>query len=141
MDVRLAKPEDREVLLSAGDAVFDFPPRAEWVDEFLSDPRHHLVIALEGETLAGFASAVHYLHPDKDPELWINEVGVDPLFQGKGLGKRLMATLLEHGRTLGCREAWVVTETDNGPANGLYRASGGRPEAATMFTFSLSDPA
>jgi hypothetical protein len=33
-------------------------------------------MATAGDTVVGFASAVHYVHPDKAPELWINEVGV-----------------------------------------------------------------
>ena len=31
---------------------------------------------MDEEQIVGFASAVHYVHPDKPPELWINEMGV-----------------------------------------------------------------
>jgi GNAT superfamily N-acetyltransferase len=53
---------------------------------------------------------VHYVHPDKPAELWINEVGVAPSHQRQGVGQRLLGALFELGGSLGCREAWVLTE-------------------------------
>ena len=68
---------------------------------------------VEDGVVAGFASAVRYVHPDKPSELWINEVGVAPAFHRRGLGKAIMARLLEQARADGCREAWVLTDEDN----------------------------
>ena len=33
---------------------------------------------------------VHYVHPDKAPELWVNEVSIAPAYRGRGLGKAVM---------------------------------------------------
>src|SRR5262245_22590933 len=94
--------------------VFDDPIDWPATRAFLSDPRHHLAVALDANVVVGFASAVHYVHPDKPtPELWINEVGVAQTHQGRGVGKALIAALLELGRALGCAEAWVLTDRDN----------------------------
>jgi len=79
----------------------------------------------DGEVV-GMASALHYVHPDKPPTFWINEVGVDDAHQKQGIGKQLVQRLLEHGRSLGCRESWVATEMDNTAARPLYVACGGR---------------
>jgi hypothetical protein len=38
--------------------------------------RSETVVARDASVVVGFASGVHYVHPDKSPELWINEVGV-----------------------------------------------------------------
>ncbi len=65
------------------------------------------------------ASAVHYVHLDKVPELWINEVGVAPSHQRQGIGRRLLEALLQHGRALGCAETWVLTEEENAPTRQL----------------------
>lgn len=115
---------------------------ARWSSEFLDDPRHHLVVALDGEVVVGFASGVHYVHPDKPPELWINEVGVAPTHHRRGIGRRLLAALLDHGASLGCVQAWVLTSPANTAACALYAGGGGReaPEHSTMFEFAL-DPA
>jgi ribosomal protein S18 acetylase RimI-like enzyme len=88
----------------------------------------------------GFASAVHYLHPDKpSPEMWINEVGVSPEYQGRGLAKAILDALFGVARGLGCREAWVLTECDNTAAIRLCQSQGGTEadDAPIMFTFRL----
>jgi aminoglycoside 6'-N-acetyltransferase I len=123
--------------------VFDGPLDARWSAEFLGDRRHHLVVAIDGGVVVGMASAVHYVHPDKPPELWVNEVGVAPTHQGQGIGRRLLAALLAHAKTLGCREAWVLTEAGNMAARRMYAAAGGREEdeSPVMITFDLTEGA
>lgn len=63
--------------------------------------------------------------PDKPTELWINEVGVAPTHQRRGIGRSLVQALLEKGRVLGCVEAWVLTDEENTPARQLYGSAGG----------------
>ena len=121
------------------DDVFDHAIAGRWTREFLADERHHLVVALDGDLVVGFASAVHYVHPDKAPQLWINEVGVAPTYRGRGIGRQVMSAILAHGRSLGCSEAWVGTEESNEAARRLYRAAGGveDDERFISFTFDL----
>jgi ribosomal protein S18 acetylase RimI-like enzyme len=135
--VRVLGSDEAHVLDHVAADVFDHAVDPRWCAEFFADPRHHLVVALDGEVVVGMASGVHYVHPDKPPELWINEVGVAPTHEGRGLGRRLVSTLVVHGATLGCREAWVLTSPSNEAANRMYRAAGGEPdgESTVMFTF------
>jgi aminoglycoside 6'-N-acetyltransferase I len=83
------------------------------------------------------ASGVHYLHPDKAPQLFINEVAVTPTHAGQGLGRKLVTTLVEHGRTIGADEAWVLTSPTNEAAKRMYRAAGAisDEELSVMFTY------
>jgi aminoglycoside 6'-N-acetyltransferase I len=143
VEIRLLQPDERHVLDHVAADVFDHSPDPRWSAEFLDDPRHHLAVALDGAVVVGFASAVHYVHPDKPPELWINEVGVAPSHQRQGLGHRLLSALLHHGATLGCAQAWVLTSPQNAAAQRLYEAVGGRAEAepSLLFEFSLGTPA
>ena len=117
---------ERAVLDSVASGVFDERVDPRLLAEFLRDERHHLAVAIDQGQVAGFASGVHYVHPDKAPEPWINEVGVAPSHQGRGVGKAVVRLLLEHGRRLGCREAWVLTERSNQAATRLYASVGGR---------------
>ncbi len=133
--IRLLGPDDARLLTRVADGVFDNAVRPELAAEFLADPRHHMTVAIDDGTVVGMASAVHYVHPDKPPELWINEVGVAPAWQREGLGRRLLDALLAHGRTLGCGEAWLGTEPDNAAARGLYEAAGGRCENFVVYSF------
>ena len=140
IEIRILRGGDETVLDRVASDVFDDPIVPQRAKEFLNDPRHHLAVAMDESTVIGFASAVHYVHPDKShPELWIDELGVSPTHQNRGIGKSLMRALLQVARKLGCVEAWVLTERDNGPAMHLYGSLGGEeasPETV-MFTFHL----
>lgn len=142
VEIRHLGAGDEQVLERVDPGVFDHAIDPALVAEFLGDRRHHLVVAVDAGTVVGFASGVHYVHPDKPAELWVNEVGVAPSHQRQGLGKRLLQALFDRGRALGCREAWVLTSHANGPAVRLYEAVGGvdMADPPVMFTFRLSEP-
>ena len=88
VEVRLLGPDDAPRVDGADPGLFDGPVVAARTRAVLADPRHHLVGALEGGSLVGFVSAVHYLHPDKPPELFVNEVGVRATHRRRGLARR-----------------------------------------------------
>jgi GNAT superfamily N-acetyltransferase len=139
VEFRLADLGDAAALADSVD-VFDDPIDAALAAEFLADPRHHLALAIEDGRIVGMASGVHYIHPDKAPELWVNEVGVAPAAQGRGIGRRVLQVLLDHGRALGCHEAWLLTDDSNAPARRMYAAAGGRESRQLMITFALGEP-
>lgn len=134
---------DDKVLSQVAAGVFDHPIRADLCEQFLSDPRHHLVVALDSGAVVGMASGIHYVHPDKSPELWVNEVGVAPTHRSQGIGRLLLRSLLDVGRRHGCGEAWVLTNRSNAPAMRLYASCGGSEadHDQVMFTFKLDEPA
>jgi len=135
--IKVLSKSDLPTLLSAPEELFDHPVEESFAAEFLDDSRHHLVAALVEGVIIGFASAVHYIHPDKPPELWINEVGVASSHQKQGIGKAIMKEMLRLGRELGCKTAWVLTERDNIPANGLYNSAGGKVDAGDTVLYEF----
>ena len=141
--VRLLEDGDQGLLARVAPEVFDHAVDPLLADAFLRDPRHHLVAAIAHDRLVGFISALDYWHPDKPRELWINEVGVAPVWQHRGVGTRLLQQTLEHARALDCVSAWVLTEHDNARALGLYRKLGGVQSGTdvVMFTFELTGDA
>ena len=141
IQVILVKGDGAGVLGRVAPGVFDNEVDPILVREFLEDRRHHLVVALSGEWVVGMASAVHYVHPDKPAELWINEIGVAESYRGRGIGQRLLQALLARGSEVGCGSAWVLTEEGNDGAVGLYEGAGGKranPDPV-MFEFRLGD--
>ena len=124
--IRQLELSEAPVLNNVADGVSDNPADPRWTREFFADPRHHIVVALDGETVVGMATGVHYVHPDKAPELFGNEVGVAPAHRQRGIGKEMLRTLLAHGRTLGCTGAWLGTEPDNVAARRLYQSLEGK---------------
>jgi aminoglycoside 6'-N-acetyltransferase I len=140
-EIRILAPGDTSALDRVAPDVFDEAVDARWAGEFLGDPRHHLAVALDEGVVVGMASAVHYVHPDKAPELWINEVGVAASHQRRGIAQRLLQALFARGRSLGCVQAWVLADQSNGAALRLYARAGGRAaaEPCIMVEFPLAD--
>lgn len=70
----------------------------------------------------------------------INEIGVAPSHQGRGLGKTLLGTLVRHAEEPGCREAWALTDRANVRAMRLYTSTGGEEASReqVMFTFLMN---
>ena len=140
IEIRILRAGEEYVLDRVAPNVFDDPIDPQTTKEFLNDPRHHLAVAIADGIVVGFASAVHYVHPDKHhPELWVNEVGVSPTHQRRGIAKSLMHALFDVARDMGCVEAWLGTERDNQPAMSLYQSLGGEEvrEDTVIFTFRL----
>lgn len=142
--IRRLEPDDLALLLAAG-ALFDDPLRPDMAARFLAHPDHHLFAAIAAGTMIGFVSAVSYLHPDKPLEYWLNEVGVDEAWHRRGVGRRLMHAALDHGWRMGCTSAWVLTNSSNRAARGLYAACGGTATPAArhgngVIMFSFAPP-
>jgi ribosomal protein S18 acetylase RimI-like enzyme len=139
--VRLLDTSEVAVLERVAPDVFDDQVNPHYAQEFMQDPRHHLAVAVTPEGLViGMASGVHYLHPDKAPTMFINEVGVSAAWEGQGIGRRLVAALLHRASVLGCADAWTATEPDNHGAQALYTRCGGvkDPSPFVMFTFPVA---
>jgi ribosomal-protein-alanine N-acetyltransferase len=56
-------------------------------------------------------------------EAEIHTIGVDPAWQGRGLGRALLDGLLAAADGIGAT-TYLEVRTDNAPAQGLYRATG-----------------
>ncbi|HET9447981.1 MAG TPA: GNAT family N-acetyltransferase [Steroidobacteraceae bacterium] len=139
LEYRMLGAGDGAVLDRVADDVFDNAIQPALAREFVDDERHHLAVAINDGLVVGFASGVHYVHPDKSPELWINEIGVAPTHLRRGLAQTLLRMLFDAGCALGCVQAWVLTDRDNIAAMRLYESVGG--DAGTrehvMFEFRL----
>jgi ribosomal protein S18 acetylase RimI-like enzyme len=138
-DIRWLTPDNAAILDRVAPEVFDEPIDPARRAAYLADPRHHLAVAIkDGEVVAQVAGVI-YRHPDKAPELFIDEVGVTPALRRRGIARALLDEMLARGKALGCEEAWVGTEHDNAPARGLYQSYGVRPQPFMMYTFPLKD--
>ena len=141
VEIRILGEDDGAILDHVAEDVFDDPVVRDTARLFLADPRHHIAVALDGGQVVGFASGVHYVHPDKRaPELFVNEVGVAASHHRRGLGKAVLQALLEEGKKQGCVVAWVLTDRDNTAAMRLYASAGGsEPSDHVMFSFDLEE--
>ncbi len=130
---KLLSLADASVLLNVDEEAFDAPVDPGRVLAYLADTTNLMVVAIDGGTVIGQCAAVIHRHPDQPTELYIDNLGVAPAWQRRGVARELLRQMFEAGRARGCAEAWVGTEPDNDPANGLYRSLGG----AAAETFNL----
>ena len=137
--IRLS-PNKAGLLDRIAEDVFDEPVRPDRLAAYLAAPGHIMLVAISGGIVVGQCAAVVHRHPDKVTELYIDEVGVSPAFQRKGIARAMVETMLAIGKDLGCGEAWVGTEPDNLPARGLYErlaVRSGEAETFIMYVYKL----
>jgi ribosomal protein S18 acetylase RimI-like enzyme len=139
VSIHLVSQVNASLLNSVDYDVFDHKVQPALLNAFLANSANLLVVAVAEGQVVGMATGISYVHPDKPLELFINEVGVSGRFHRQGLGRKLVARLLQEGKELGCTGAWVATELDNKPARSLYEGTGGVPDAehAVVYVYPL----
>lgn len=135
--IKIVGTEDAALLANVAEDVFDHDIAEDRLRNFLSQPNHILCIAIAESLVVGQARAAILHHPDKAPELFVDNVGVSPAFQRRGIASQLLNTLMQLGRTHDCTEIWVSAEPDNQPARALYNAHGLTHQNASIFDGKL----
>jgi aminoglycoside 6'-N-acetyltransferase I len=118
--------------------VFDAAIDAGRLAAYLAQPGHLMVLTVSGGEVVGQARGMIHRHPDKSTELYIDNLGVTPARRRERLGTRMLDELVAWAASLGCEEAWVGTEADNGPARALYERRGAHAEPFVMYAYGLA---
>ncbi|HEY7051926.1 MAG TPA: ribosomal protein S18-alanine N-acetyltransferase [Mycobacterium sp.] len=93
-------------------------PASAFLSE-LKGPHNHYVAARSGDKVVGYAGIARLgLLPPYEYE--IHTIGVDPAFQGQGIGRRLLDEVLTHADG----PVFLEVRTDNAAAIALYRSVG-----------------
>ena len=138
VEIRHVQPEDERLFARIASEVFDHAVEPRSLARYLATPGHHLVVAIADGEIVGQVAAMVHLHPDgARTELFIDEVAVTPALQRQGIAGRMLDAMLEIGRDLGCREAWLGTESDNLAARALYARRSRSVEPFVMYAFKL----
>jgi ribosomal protein S18 acetylase RimI-like enzyme len=136
ISIRLLEPGDEGIVRELG--TYDGPGDPEVL---LADPRTLMLVAFDSARPVGFVLG-HELprrHGERS-KLFVYEVDVAETHRRRGIGSALLARLAELARERGIRAGFVLTEPDNGPANGLYRSAGGATHTVTVqWDFSYAD--
>ena len=136
LEVTRVEPGDGALFDRIAPDVFDAPIAPRRLAAYLANATHLLVVAIAGGEIVGQCAGVIHLHPDKAPELFIDEVGVTPAMRNQGIARRMMEELAAWGAEQGCEEAWLGTEPDNDAANALY-VRFAEPEPILMYYWEL----
>jgi ribosomal protein S18 acetylase RimI-like enzyme len=107
----------------------------------LADPAVYVFAAFDGERPAGFVSAYRFPSLTEEHDLvYIYDVYVAPADQARGIGRRLMDSVIAQCRWDGVAEAWVGTDLDNPAAQRLFAAAGakGAGQRYIQFEFDMA---
>jgi ribosomal protein S18 acetylase RimI-like enzyme len=128
---------DEAILERVAVDVFDEAIDPKRLAAYLAEPNHHMMVALKAGEVVGQIRAVVHKHPDRSDELYIDNLGVTPSLQRQGIASKLLKAMLELGKSLGCKEAWLATERDNTQAKGFYESYGIKAESMVFYLFKL----
>ena len=123
---------DRYFTMEAKDyETLEHPERA------ILEPGGHILVALEGERPVGVCAMIVSARPGSPFEL--AKMGVDPGFQGRGIGRALVVAALEWAREQGARKVFLESNTVLKPALALYRSLGSREVSGSASPYKRSD--
>lgn len=125
--------ENQSLMHVVADDLFDVPVQSNLLQSYLAEETHWLVAALLDGVVIGKATAMVHRRPDKEDELYLDEIDVIPELRRKGIAKMILKKILEMAEDWGCEECWLGTEKDNIPARKLYESNGAKPEDFVLY--------
>ncbi|MEJ6388359.1 GNAT family N-acetyltransferase [Gymnodinialimonas ulvae] len=140
MQIILTGPDDASLFDHLHADVFDAPPQPDLLHSYLADPRLHMAVAAVEGQIVGMITGMHYHHPDKPPQMWINELGIAGPHRRRGYATALIARLSDHAASLGCNEIWVVADPTD-MAEAFYDSLGWTRTGTRLAMFSAPVPA
>ncbi|MDO2936188.1 GNAT family N-acetyltransferase [Paeniglutamicibacter sulfureus] len=132
-DWTIGPPTNPSELVAASE-LFDFPVSEHGAREFLAMPGHRLLLARTADgTAVGFVSGVVMRHPDKQPEMFVYELGVAESHRRRGIAAALLRALALEALALGCTGMWTGTERGNVAALATYGSLGATVDDESVF--------
>lgn len=148
MEIQLLRPGDTEDFIRLTEIfrkVFESSsplPDPEYLAGLLSSEEFKVfVVRIHGQVTGGLTMHVLKSYYRTKPTGYIYDVGIAPPFQGKGLGKALLAEVGRFCEENGFGEMYVEAEKEDSDAVEFYHKT--RPHhvlEAVHFTWSFGDP-
>lgn len=113
-------------------------PENTYLQQLLEKDSFHVFIALEDKQVVGGLTA--YTIPGyyaKASQVYIYDLAVKTDRQRRGIGKKLMAAILDYCKGIGMGDVFVQAEQEDAHAVAFYHATGGEALDAVHFSYKL----
>jgi len=107
---------------------------------FLRRPEAVMFVVEDESGPCGCVYGHELVHPDGERTMLLYSLDVAEHARGRGYGKTLVTTFVDHARQTGCTEVWVLTDDENPAALATYSSAGGQrdPMNQVMFVWPFS---
>jgi len=92
----------------------------------------------ENDLVGGLTAYELPMYSSDKSELFLYDLAVNPEYQRKGIGKRLIHHLKEYCITNGINEFFVMAHEEDIQAVEFYRSTGGKSEKVVNFLYDVS---
>jgi ribosomal protein S18 acetylase RimI-like enzyme len=126
--VRRMNAQDTEAVLSINEKITGHPTEAQWesriIDALTRNPLGCLVAESEGKVVGFVLADIRGWEFAIPKSGWIEIVGVDPGYQGKGVARALIGTLGLYFRNNNVERILTMVNWNEGGLVGFFRALG-----------------
>lgn len=141
IEYTLLKPSDGEYIIKVVELFRQQKITINKAHDFLNNDCVLVWVAHQADEICGYLMA--YLLPRMDngaDMLHIYHVFVSENHQRKGIGEHLTSLALDYARANQLHYVYLITQSDNDPANGLYKKLGGynHPANKEIYYWYLS---
>ena len=126
--VRRMKTQDADAVLRINERITGRPPEAQWASKVIDDinrnPLGCLVAEEAGEIVGFILGDIRGWEFAIPKSGWIEIVGVDPRYQGKGVARALIGTLDAYFRNNNVSRVMTMVDWNDGGLVGFFRSLG-----------------
>ena len=102
----------------------------------LASPLSPLFLLVDGEAVMGMLTVGIYLSPTGS-KAWIEDVVVDDMFRGRGLGRKLVAHAIDYCKSQNINTLMLTSNPKRVAANALYQSLGFERKETNVYKMNL----
>jgi ribosomal protein S18 acetylase RimI-like enzyme len=103
----------------------------------LDNPTTEVLVLEEDSQVVGTATLSYKVRPSYGMVGIIDDVVVDPAYQGRGFGRELTVHCINSARKKGCKSVELTSRTARATANALYQSLGFKQKETNVYTLKL----
>ena len=113
------------------------PVSEDYINIIINSPNSQLLLLIDTEdNYIGMISVGEYNTPS-GAKAWIEDVVVDNLYRGRGLGRTMLEMAIKYFRAKGIQNVSLTTNPKRIAANGLYKSLGFKQYETNVYKLKI----